>query len=169
MPSPTALPVPPAPPTPPIRPPSRRLGTAVAVLVGLDAVGGAVAVVDGINPPRDAWGSRARLAAPWPMIVAQVALAVLAGRARPAVARGAAGTLGLACLVSAVSGFVDGGLAAHGLARRHVAFQVVLVGWTALTGLLAVARAAAVTRHPDPTGPRTGHRTGLLTDPGTGR
>jgi hypothetical protein len=126
-------------------PSSRRLGGAVGVLVGLDALGGAVAVVDGINPPRDAWGARARLAAPWPMIAAQVVLAVLAARARPAVARGAAGALGLACLVSAVSGFVDGGLAAPGLARRHVVLQVVLVAWTAVTGLLAVARAATVT------------------------
>jgi hypothetical protein len=54
--------------------------------------------------------------------------------------------LALACLVSAASGFFDGGLGAPGLSRRHVALQVLLVSWTALTGLVA----ADLVRRPAP-------------------
>lgn len=120
---------------------SRRLVGAVAGLVGLDAAGGLLAVADGINGPRDAWGSAARLAAPWPMIVAQVGLTALAVGSRRRAAVAASALLSLACLVSAVSGFFDGGLADERLAPRHRAFQAVLVGWTAVAGVLAADHA----------------------------
>jgi hypothetical protein len=125
---------------------SSRLRGSVAALVALDLAGGLVAVADGVSPVRDAWGSRALLAAPWPMIAGQVALTALATGRRPAVARGAAALLALACGVSGVSGFLDGGLAAPGLARRHVVLQVVLVAWTVLTGAVAVDHAARLAR-----------------------
>lgn len=125
---------------------SHRLGGSVAVLVLLDAVGGLVAISSGINRVGEAWGSKARLAAPWPMIAAQAGLTLLAVGQWRAVARGASVALGLACLVSAISGFFDGGVAAKGLAPRHVAFQIVLICWTALTGALAVNHAAHVTQ-----------------------
>ena len=52
----------------------------------------------------------------------------------------AAVLLAVACIVSAVSGFFDGGLAAQGMSRAQVAFQIVLISWTAFVGALAVAR-----------------------------
>jgi uncharacterized membrane protein len=118
-----------------------RLVRAVAALVGLDVVGGLVAIADGINDRASAWGSDARLAAPWPMIAAQAVLTAQAvgPRKRPAVACSV--LLSLACLVSAVSGFFDGGLADTRLARRHVAFQAVLIAWTAVVGALAADHA----------------------------
>jgi hypothetical protein len=120
---------------------AQRLVGAVALLVLLDVVGGLVAISDGVNRGMQAWGSTARLAAPWPMVLVQVAATAVAITARRAVARPAAALLSVLCLVSAVSGFFDGGLGAPGLLRRHVALQVVLVCWTALVGVLALQHA----------------------------
>lgn len=59
---------------------------------------------------------------------------------------GAALLLAAACLISAVSGFFDGGFAGEDLTGWHVAFQVLLIGWTALTGGLALAHATRLAR-----------------------
>jgi hypothetical protein len=75
------------------------------------------------------------------MVVAQVGLTALAVGRRRGPTVGASWLLSLACLVSAVSGFVDGGLADDRLLRRHSAFQAVLVLWTALVGVLAADHA----------------------------
>ena len=125
---------------------SRRLLRAVAALVGLDAVGGLVAIAGGINEPREAWGSTARLAAPWPMILVQIGLTAAALGSRRGVAVTASGVLSLACALSAASGFFDGGLTDDRLLRRHSAFQAVLVGWTALVGVLAAGHGRRVLR-----------------------
>jgi hypothetical protein len=109
---------------------------------------------DGVNRGLQAWGSGARLAAPWPMVLVQSVAAALAVRARRPVARVSAVALGLACLVSAASGFFDGGLGAEGLSRRHVVIQVVLVGWTALTGVLALRHAGVLSPGDDAPQPR---------------
>ena len=52
----------------------------------------------------------------------------------------ACGLLAIACLVSAISGFFDGALGAPGLSHGQVAFQYVLVTWTAVVGALAILR-----------------------------
>lgn len=75
-----------------------RLTSAVGALVALDAIGGLIAIADGINERRDAWGSAARLAAPWPMILAQAGLTALAVRSPRSSAVGASALLSLACL-----------------------------------------------------------------------
>lgn len=121
-------------------PPGRLIG-AVGALVALDLLGGVIAVVDRINSVRDAWGSAARLAAPWPMIAAQVILTCVAVGSRRRGTVAAPALLALACAVSAVSGFFDGGLADPRLAARHVAVQRVLIAWTAVVGVLAAERA----------------------------
>ncbi len=117
--------------------PSDRLIGAVVVLVGIDAVGGLTAIATGINEAREAWGSIARLAAPWPMILAQVLLTSLAVGPRRKVAIVASALLALACLVSAISGFFDGGMEDDRLSTGHRAFQWLLILWTALVGVLA--------------------------------
>lgn len=114
---------------------------AVTTLVGLDVVGGVVAIRDGVNEPREAWGSAARLAAPWPMIALQLWLTTVAVRARRGRARGASVLLAVACLVSAVSGFFDGGFRDGRLTHRHRVLQAVLVLWTAVVGVLAADQA----------------------------
>lgn len=43
--------------------------------------------------------------------------------------------------MSALSGFLDGGLADERLSRRHSAFQAVLIVWTGLVGVLAADHA----------------------------
>jgi hypothetical protein len=80
------------------------------------------------------------MAAPWPMILFQVIMTVAVIRATKKWAIAASVLLALACLVSAISGFFDGGLGAPGLSRSQVTFQYVLVSWTAVVGLLALAR-----------------------------
>ena len=76
------------------------------------------------------------------MMVAQLVLAWLAARnVRPPVGLIAAVLLGLACLVSVVSGFFDGGLANEALSAVLVGWQVLLLSVTAVVGLLALARA----------------------------
>ena len=115
------------------------LGT--AALLVIDVIGGLLAVSSDVNTWGEAWGSSALLAAPLPMMVAQAILAILAARnARPPVGLVAAGVLALACLVSAISGFFDGGLANDELSGGLVAWQVFLLTATAVVGVLAIVR-----------------------------
>jgi len=123
---------------------ARRLGAGVTLLVALDLGGGLLAVRSGVNTWADAWGSRALLAAPWPMISGQVLLTWLATRTTRRIGALPAGLLTLACLVSAASGFFDGGLGHHRLSGGLVAYQVVLLTATAGVGVLAAARARSV-------------------------
>lgn len=117
-------------------PDGRAVPIGVGALLALDLAGGVLAVRSGINRPRDAWGSRAVLAAPWPMMAAQGALAV-ASRGTGRRSTVAAALLALACLVSGVSGFFDGQLGRRGLPRPLVAFQALLVTATLAVGVLA--------------------------------
>jgi hypothetical protein len=116
-------------------------------LIAIDIVGGVLAVSSGVNTWAEAWGSRALLAAPLPMMVAQLILAWLAARnVRPPIGLIAAVVLALACLVSAVSGFFDGGLANEELSGGLVAWQVFLLTATAVVGVLAILRARELRR-----------------------
>ena len=122
----------------------RRLGAGVTLLVALDLGGGLLAVRSGVNTWAEAWGNRALLAAPWPMIGGQVLLTWWSMRTTRRIGALPAALLALACLVSAASGFFDGGLGHHRLSRGLVAYQVVLLTATAVVGLLAAARARSV-------------------------
>ena len=110
----------------------------------LDVVGAAWAVSSGVNSLAEAFSSNAKLAAPWPMILFQVLMTLAAWRAGRKAALIGSGLLALACLISAISGFFDGGLGAPGLSRAQVAFQYTLVSWTAVVGGLAVAHLRAL-------------------------
>jgi peptidoglycan/LPS O-acetylase OafA/YrhL len=120
---------------------TRRLAVSMLVLVVTDLAGGLVAVATGVNTWADAWGGRALLAAPLPMVAVQVLLAWLAVHRDRRWAALPAGLLCAACLVSVVSGFVDGGLAHEELSAALVGFQLVLLTVTASVGLIAAARA----------------------------
>lgn len=125
----------------------RRLLVATVILVAVDAIGGVIAVSSDVNTWGEAWGSEALLAAPLPMVAAQLVLAWLAARnVRPPVGLIAAVLLAVACLVSAISGFFDKGLAHESLSAGHVAWQVFLLTVTAVVGLLAVARTRQLRR-----------------------
>ena len=125
----------------------RTILLATVVLIAIDVVGGVLAVSSGVNTWGEAWGSRALLAAPLPMMVAQLVLAWLAARnVRPPVGLVAAIVLALACLVSAISGFFDGGLANDELSGGLVAWQVFLLTATAVVGVLAILRARELRR-----------------------
>ena len=120
----------------------RRLMVATVTLVGVDAIGGLLAVSSGVNTWGEAWGSKALLAAPLPMIAVQLVLAWLAARnVRPPVGLVAATLLGVACLVSVVSGFFDRGLANESLSAGLVVWQVFLLSVTTVVGLFALGRA----------------------------
>jgi hypothetical protein len=125
---------------------ARRLVLAMAALVVLDLVGGLLAVASEVNTWGEAWSGDALLAAPWPMILVQVVLTWLATRGDGRVAVVAAALLAAACLVSAISGFFDGGLGNDELSGGLVAFQVVLLAVTATVGVLAILRALAARR-----------------------
>ena len=109
----------------------------VGGLVVLDVIGGVVAVAADVNTPGEAWGSRALLAAPWPMIAGQVALAAGADRLAGTPRRVTAGLLSAACLVSTASGFFDGGLGNDKVPPMLAPLQWTLVGATAVVGVLA--------------------------------
>ena len=126
----------------------RRLLVATVILAAVDAIGGLLAVASDVNTWGEAWGSQALLAAPLPMVAAQLVLAWLAARnARPPVGVVAAVVLALACLVSAISGFFDGGLANEELSGGLVVWQVFLLTVTAVVGFLAIDRARQLRRH----------------------
>ncbi len=118
---------------------SRTLVGAVGLLLVTDLVGGLLAVAADVNTWGEAWGGRALLAAPLPMIAAQVALTWLVVRRR---SRVAAGLLATACLVSVASGFFDGGLGSDELGAGLSAFQVLLLTVTGAVGALALVLAA---------------------------
>jgi hypothetical protein len=117
----------------------------VGVLLALDLLGGVLAIRTDLNRPRDAWGSGAVLAAPWPMMAAQGALAAVAGGTgrRSTIA---AALLATACLVSGISGFFDGQLGRKGLPPQLIAFQLLLVAATLAVGGLAAAHALRAAR-----------------------
>jgi hypothetical protein len=118
----------------------------MAVLLVTDVVGGLFAVRSGVNTWGEAWGPKALLAAPVPMVLVQVLLVWLATRGRGLVAAVAAVLLAAACLVSVVSGFFDGGLGNADLSARLAAFQYFLLAVTTSVGLLAAARAVSLVR-----------------------
>jgi hypothetical protein len=122
------------------------LAVALAGLLLTDLAGGLVAVASGVNDWSSAWGGSALLAAPLPMIAAQVVLTGLALRQRSRWAALPASLLALACLASVASGFFDGGLGNDALAPAHAAFQAFLLAVTGVVGLLAAARARAAIR-----------------------
>ena len=118
-----------------------------AALIAIDLIGGVLAVSSEVNTWGEAWGSRALLAAPLPMMVVQLLLAWVSARnLRPPVGLVAALVLALACLVSAISGFFDGGLGNDELSAGLVAWQAFLLIVTAAVGILAVARARELWR-----------------------
>ena len=124
----------------------RALVVSVVVLLVLDLIGGIVAVASDVNDWSEAWSGNARLAAPWPMILLQVcALGLAVAFSRPWAIVGAT-ILALACLASALSGFFDGAFAAGELGPGQVAFQVVLLAWTAVVGVVAAAFTVSLVR-----------------------
>jgi hypothetical protein len=126
----------------------RRLLVATVALIVVDVMGGVLAVSSDVNTWGEAWGSQALLAAPLPMMLAQLVLAWLAARnIRPPVGLVAAIVLALACVVSAISGFFDGGLAHEELSGGLVVWQVFVLTVTAVVGLLAIDRARHLRRH----------------------
>jgi hypothetical protein len=117
-----------------------------------DLAGGLLAVAADVNTWADAWGSRALLAAPLPMIAVQVLLTWLAvGHGRRWAALPAC-LLSTACLVSVVSGFFDGGLGNDELSTPLVGFQVLLLMVTGAVGLLAAARSRELLSQPSHAG-----------------
>ncbi len=121
------------------------LGT--VVLIVIDIIGGVLAVSSGVNTWGEAWGPKALLAAPVPMMVAQLVLAWLAARnVRPPVGLGAAVLLSLACLLSVISGFFDGALANEALSAGLFVWQLFLLTATAVVGVLAIVRARELRR-----------------------
>ena len=101
---------------------------AMAALLAADVAGGLLAVSSGVNTWDEAWGSQALLAAPLPMIGAQIVLTALAVRLEGRKAAVPAGLLAAACLVSVVSGFFDGGIGHEQLTPALSAYQVFLLG-----------------------------------------
>ena len=124
----------------------RLLTLAMGALLVVDLVGGLWAALSGVNTWADAWGGHALLAAPAPMIAAQVLMTWMAVRGRRRRAAIPAGLLSLACLVSVASGFFDGGLGNVALEPGMAAYQVFLLAVTGVVGILAAFRAVQLVR-----------------------
>jgi hypothetical protein len=124
----------------------RRLLLAVASLLGIDVVGGLLSIASGVNTAADAWGSRATLAAPIPMMAGQALLAIASARWPDRRGAVAAGLLAVACGISGISGFFDGQLGKEGLSAPLVGFQWLLVVATLGVGGLAAARSIRLAR-----------------------
>ena len=124
----------------------RLLALAMGALLVVDLVGGVWAALSGVNTWADAWGGHALLAAPAPMIAAQVLMTWMAVRGRRRRAAIPAGLLALACMVSVASGFFDGGLGNAALEPGMAAYQVFLLTVTGVVGVLAAVRAVQLVR-----------------------
>lgn len=125
---------------------SRRLVAVLTSLVATDLVGGLLAVSSGVNTWSEAWGGQALLAAPVPMILVQVVLTAVAVRRTGRSAAVAGGLLALACFVSVISGFFDGGIGNDELTPALSAYQLFLLAVTAVLGALATRRAVEAVR-----------------------
>lgn len=137
-------------PAVPAAPTTARVATLLVVaqlaLVGVDALGGVLAVAAGVNTWAEAWGPAALLAAPLPMVAGQVVLTALSVSTRRRWGAVPATLLTLACFASIASGFFDGGLGNARLTPWLSAFQVLLLVVTGIVGLLAAARARELAR-----------------------
>jgi len=125
---------------------SVRLVAGVSALVATDIAGGLLSVYTGVNSWSSAWGNTALLAAPAPMVFGQILLAWLAVRPQRRWAAIPAGMLSATCAVSVASAFFDGALRNDVLSPALFAFQLFLLGLTALVGVLAAQRAREVLR-----------------------
>jgi hypothetical protein len=123
-----------------------RGALALTALVATDLVGGVWAATSEVNTWAEAWGGKALLAAPLPMIAGQVLATFLAVRFERRWAAVPAVLLSLACLVSVASGFFDGGLGNDELTDAMAVFQVFLLAVTATVGVLAGLRARHLLR-----------------------
>jgi hypothetical protein len=124
----------------------RLLTLAMGALLVVDLVGGLWAAISGVNTWADAWGGHALLAAPAPMVAAQVLMTWAAVRGRRRRAAIPASLLALACLVSVASGFFDGGLGNAALQPGMAAYQAFLLAVTGVVGVLAALRAVQLVR-----------------------
>jgi hypothetical protein len=124
----------------------RLLAAAVAVLVVLDQAGGLIAIAGDLNTVGGAWSTEARLAVPWLIILLELALTAVTGLGRRRIAIVAAVLLTAICAVGVMAGLFDGDLFADGLGPGEKAFQIVLISWMALVGLLAVLRTTELRR-----------------------
>ena len=115
----------------------RLLPAMLGIVLVTDVVGGLVDVAADRSSLASAWGSHATLAAPLPMMLAQVVMTILVLRAGRRTAVAFAALLSLACVVSFVSGFFDGQLGRDDLSTAEVAFQVWLISSTLLLGVVA--------------------------------
>ena len=122
---------------------SRHLVTAFAAVLAADLAGGLLSVAAGVNTWAGAWGSHALLAAPVPMIAAQALLTWIAVTRSTRAVVAACVLLALACFVSVLSGFFDGGLGNDALTPALSAYQAFLLAVTGLLGVAAVRRALA--------------------------
>ena len=116
------------------------------MLLITDLAGGLLAVASDVNTWGEAWGGKALLAAPLPMIAVQVLLTWVAVRSQGRGAVVAAGLLATACLVSVASGFFDGGLGNDALSTGLAAYQALLLAVTGAVGVLALLRATEAAR-----------------------
>ena len=122
------------------------LVAAMGALLVVDLVGGLWAALSGANTWADAWGGHALLAAPVVMIAAQVLATWAAVRGRRRRAAVPASLLAVACLLSVMSGFFDGGLGNAALRPGMAAYQAFLLCVTGLCGALAAVRAVQLAR-----------------------
>ncbi len=125
---------------PPLSPAARRLGVGAALLLAWSGVGGIVSVQLGANTWSDAWGATATLAAPWPMVLAQLTTALLAVFGRRGWAVAGSALLLAGSFLSAISGFFDGQFARGDLSGAHVALQLALIGTASAVAVLAALR-----------------------------
>ena len=89
----------------------RRLILSMLVLIVCDVIGGFLAVASGVNTWDEAWGFNTTFTVPLPVGAAQLVLAWLAARnVRPPVGLIAAVLLSAFCLISLMSGLLDGDL-----------------------------------------------------------
>jgi hypothetical protein len=98
-----------------------------SALVAASLVGGAVSVAAGVNTWSTAWTGAATLAAPGPMLAVQALSTAAAAHRRVGVATAGSAVLGLAALLSGISGFFDGQLGRSDLGAGFVAAQVTYV------------------------------------------
>ena len=124
----------------------RLLTLAMGALLVVDLVGGLWAALSDVNTWPDAWGGHALLAAPAPMVAAQVLMTWMAVRGRRRRAAIPAGLLALACVVSVASGFFDGGLGNAALEPGMAAYQAFLLAVTGVVGVLAAVRTVQLVR-----------------------
>lgn len=131
------------------RPTRASLAGWVTALFVVEIAGALIGAATGVTSWHDAFDSKgARLASPWPFLLAQIVLALVACRRSGRVTAVASGVLAITNVISVLATCTDGSFA-NGIPAGAVVGQILVLTLAAITGGIAALRSVTLWRSTD--------------------